>query len=48
MLKNRHKYSVEMYDGKTKTWKQEFRWYSAVQDVSKFTDNQSRRNFKKT
>lgn len=41
------KYSVEMYDGKTKTWKQEFRYYSGPQNVSLMTDNKSRRNFKK-
>ena len=39
-------YYVEVFDAKSKTWKAEVRKYLVKQDVSKFPDNKSRRNFK--
>lgn len=41
-----YKYYVEVYDGEKKKWVAEVRNYLVEQDVSKFPDNKSRRNFK--
>jgi hypothetical protein len=39
-------YYVEMWDGETKLWKAEVRYYEVEQDVGDYPDNEKRRNFK--